>query len=98
MASAARRPGSYAIEIPSPLNGLTQPAASPTTRYVGPTRGCTDAPVGSRPPVGAQVAVSGEIPQYGGAVSQNASINCVVLTFFHPENVDNRPTPTFTVP
>src|SRR5262245_8910425 len=84
--------------MPSPLNGLTEPAASPTTRNVGPTRGVTDPPVGRRPPVGAQVAVSGEMPQLGGAVSQNASIRWDVLMPFQPEKVESRPTPTLTVP
>ena len=38
--------------MPSPLNGLTVPAASPTTRWVGPTLGPTEPPMGSRPLVG----------------------------------------------
>ena len=84
--------------MPSPLNGFTNPAASPATTNVGPTRGVTDPPVGRRPPVGAPVAVSGERPQRAGAVSQNASIRCDVLTFFQPWKVESRPTPTLTVP
>ena len=47
--------------------------------------------MGSRPPVGAQVAVSGEIPQRAGAVAQKASISWVVLTSFQPVKVDSRP-------
>ena len=58
----------------------------------------TDPPVGSFPPVGAPHDVSGEMPQRVGAVATNASISVEVLTSFHPENVDSRPTPTFTVP
>src|SRR5947209_19958163 len=92
------RPVSYATEMPSPLNGLTVPAASPTTSHVGPTCGTTDAPVGSLPPVGAPVAVSGAMPQRAGAVAQNASISCDVLTSFHPLNVDSSPQPTLIVP
>ena len=38
--------------MPSPLNGFTEPAASPTTSHVGPMLGVTDPPVGSFPPVG----------------------------------------------
>ena len=38
------------------------------------------------------------MPQRAGAVSTNAFISTLVLIDFHPENVDNRPTPTFTVP
>src|SRR6188472_2724111 len=84
--------------MPSPLNGLTDPAASPTTRYVGPTRGSTEPPVGRRPPVGGPVAVSGEIPHRSGAVAQNASIRCEVLMSFQPRKVERRPTPTLIVP
>src|SRR6185503_9011394 len=84
--------------MPSPLNGFTLPAASPATTKLGPTAGCTDVPVGSLPPVGAHVAVSGPIPQRAGAVSQNASIRWEVLTSFQPRKVESRPTPTLTVP
>ncbi len=59
--------------MPSPLNGLTAPAASPTVHHVGPTFGNTDRPVGSLPPVGGPHDVSGPIPHRAGAVSQNAS-------------------------
>jgi hypothetical protein len=49
--------------MPSPLNGLIDPAASPTTIQVGPSFGSIDPPMGSRPPVGTEVAVSGEMCQ-----------------------------------
>ena len=52
--------------MPSPLNGFTEPAASPTTSQVGPTLGADDPPVGSIPPVGAPHDVSGEMSQRGG--------------------------------
>ena len=97
-AAAASRPVSYASEMPSPLNGLTEPAASPTTSHVGPMLGATDPPVGSLPPVGGPHDVSGEMPQRAGAVATNASISTLVLIDFQPENVDSSPTPTFTVP
>src|SRR5437763_10533811 len=84
--------------MPSPLNGLTEPAASPTTNHVGPMLGVTDPPVGSFPPVGGPHDVAGEIPHRAGAVSTKASISTLVLIDFHPENVDRSPTPTFTVP
>src|SRR6478609_11734401 len=84
--------------MPSPLNGLIDPAASPATIQVGPTLGSTDPPVGSLPPVGGPHDVSGEIPQRAGAVAPNASINLEVLTFVNPVNVSSRPAPTFTVP
>ena len=35
--------------MPSPLNGFTLPAASPTTRKLGPALGPTDPPIGMRP-------------------------------------------------
>src|SRR5262245_48576618 len=84
--------------MPSPLNGFTDPAASPTTSHVGPTFGEADPPVGSIPPVGAPHAVSGEIPHRLGAVWTNASIKALVLMSFQPANVDSSPTPTLTVP
>src|SRR5262249_28623953 len=92
------RPVSYATEMPSPLNGFTDPAASPTTTHVGPMFGRTEPPVGSFPPVGAPHDVSGEMPQRFGAVATNASMSVDVLTSFHPANVESSPTPTFTVP
>ena len=48
--------------MPSPLNGLMAPPASPVTRKFGPTRGPTERPIGRRPPVGAPHDVSGERP------------------------------------
>ena len=84
--------------MPSPLNGFTEPAASPTTNQVGPMFGVTEPPVGSFPPVGGPHDDSGEMPQRAGAVSTNASMSVLVLIDFHPVNVDSSPTPTFTVP
>ena len=53
--------------MPSPLNGLIEPAASPTTSHVGPTFGSIEPPIGSRPPVGiADAARRGQISQYSG--------------------------------
>jgi hypothetical protein len=84
--------------MPSPLNGLTDPAASPITAHVGPTFGSTEPAIGIRPPVGGPQAASGEMPQWAGAVAANSVIRCDVLTAFQSRNVDSRPTPTFTVP
>src|SRR5438445_13435820 len=92
------RPVSYAYAMPSPLNGLMAPAASPTTSHVGPTRGPTEKPIGSRPPVGAPHDVSGEMPHDAGACSTKASIRCEVLTAFHWLKVERSPMPTFTRP
>src|SRR3954447_7747884 len=84
--------------MPSPLNGLMAPPASPTTNHVGPTRGPTDRPIGNRPPTGTLHAVSGRMSHDLGAQSTKASINFVVLTAFHWLNVESRPMPTFTRP
>ena len=54
--------------MPSPLNGLMDPAASPTTAHVGPTFGLDRAghrDAGRRS--GAQVGFSGSISQYSGS-------------------------------
>src|SRR3954452_2323973 len=84
--------------MPSPLNGLTEPAASPITAQVGPTFGFTEPAMGMRPPVGGPHDASGERPQYSGAVAANSVIRCEVFTCFQSRNVDSSPTPTFTVP
>src|SRR5581483_1711655 len=84
--------------MPSPLNGLMAPTASPATSHVGPAWGPTERPIGRRPPVGAPHDVSGESPQLEGAPSTKASMIWLVLTAFHWLNVDSRPTPTFTRP
>ena len=53
--------------MPSPLNGLMAPAASPVVSHVGPNEGPTDRPMGSLPPVGGPSDVSGEISHEAGA-------------------------------
>ena len=53
--------------MPSPLNGLIEPPASPTTSQVGPACGPTEKAIGSRPPVAGPHAVSGEISHEAGA-------------------------------
>ena len=53
--------------MPSPLNGLMAPAASPVVSHVAPTDGPTASPIGSFPPVGGPHDVSGEMPQDSGA-------------------------------
>ena len=84
--------------MPSPLKGLIDPAASPTMIHVGPTLGSIEPPIGSRPPVGTDVAVSGPMPQYSGAVSANSFMRCVVFTDLKSRNVDNKPMPTLISP
>ena len=85
--------------MPSPLNGFTEPGRVADDDERRPDARCAPSrPVGSRPPVGAHVAVSGEMPHDAGAVAQNASIRRDVLIDFQPVNVESRPTPTFTVP
>src|SRR6476659_7166133 len=84
--------------MPSPLNGLVDPAASPTTAHVGPTFGLIEPAIGMRPPVGAHTGSSGLISQYPGAVAAHSAIRCDVLTLRKSRNVDNRPMPTLIVP
>src|SRR3954452_15153878 len=84
--------------MPSPLNGLMVPAASPTSTQPGPTFGVTDPPIGRRPPVGGPVEAAGEISQYAGAVAANSSMRCDVLTLFQSRKVESRPMPTLIVP
>ncbi|CAB5027339.1 unannotated protein [freshwater metagenome] len=49
--------------MPSPLNGLIEPAASPAMSQFGPTFGPTEPPMGRRPPVGGATGDSGSICQ-----------------------------------
>src|SRR4051794_32522031 len=84
--------------MPSPLNGFTVPAASPTTSQVGPALGPTEPPIGSRPLVGLPHTSAGDSSQYAGAVATYSSSRCVVFTLLKSRNVDRRPTPMFTVP
>ena len=49
--------------MPSPLNGLMDPAASPITIQLGPTFGDTEPAMGRRPPVASPTLVSGPISQ-----------------------------------
>src|SRR3954469_1028753 len=84
--------------MPSPLNGLMAPDASPTTRNVGPDFGPTEPAIGRRPPVGSPSLVAPDRPQYSGAVWAHSSMRCDVLTVFQSRNVDSSPMPTFTVP
>src|SRR5579862_1956521 len=84
--------------MPSPLKGLMDPAASPTTTTLGPVRGPTPSPMGSFPPVGVPHDVSGESPHDGGAKPTKVSINSVVLVPFQRPVTVSRPTPTLTRP
>ncbi len=84
--------------MPSPLNGLIDPAASPTITWLGPTLGPTDPAIGRRPPVGGPQEPSGRRPQRAGAVAAHSSIRWDVLTSFQPLYVESSPMPTFTVP
>ena len=66
--------------MPSPLNGLIDPAASPTSSQFGPTLGFTEPAIGRRPPVGGASMASGSMPQRSGAVAAHSVIRWVVLT------------------
>ena len=65
--------------MPSPLNGLTDPAASPTTSQPGPALGPTEPAMGSRPPVGRPPWLPGASPQWSGAVATYSSSRWLVL-------------------
>src|SRR5580698_11504730 len=84
--------------MPSPLNGLTVPAASPMTSTLGPMRGRTDRPMGSFPPVGGPHSVDVDSSHDFGAQSMKASMSWVVLAPFQRPSTDSRPTPAFTRP
>ena len=84
--------------MPSPLNGLTLPAASPMTRYVGPAFGPTEPPIGMRPLVALHSGWSVSISHRSATWWAYASSRCVVLTLLKSRNVDSRPTPMLTVP
>src|SRR5690348_3665804 len=84
--------------MPSPLNGLIVPPASPVTSHVGPAWGPTDMPIGRRPPVGGPQAVSGLMSHEGGAYSEKLCSRWVVLTAFHWLNVESSPIPTLMRP
>src|SRR4051812_26114383 len=53
--------------MPSPLNGLMSPPASPTTRNVGPDFGPTEPAIGRRPPRGSPPLVPPARPPHPGA-------------------------------
>ncbi len=85
--------------MPSPLNGLMAPMASPVPSQVGPHMGPTASPMGRRPPVGGPHDVPGEMPHAAHwGESTKASISLVVFTSFHWLKVDSKPIPTFTRP
>src|SRR5579863_2920882 len=84
--------------MPSPLNGLIAPAASPTMSELGPVDGWMANPIGSLPPVGGPHEVSGESPHDRGADCTKASIRWLVFNPFHRPETVSSPTPTFTRP
>ena len=84
--------------MPSPLNGLIEPAASPITIHVGPDFGLTDPAIGRRPPVGSPSIASGSIPQCAGAVAAHSVMRCEVLMSRQPRKVERSPMPTLMVP
>src|ERR1700731_1494451 len=84
--------------MPSPLKGLMDPAASPTTKVVAPTLGPTASPIGSLPPVGAPSEVDADSSHSFGAQATKWSISVEVLTPFHRWSVERSPTPTLTRP
>src|SRR5579862_2488028 len=84
--------------MPSPLNGLIEPAASPMASTLGPIRGRTDRPMGSFPPVGGPHSVVSDRPHDAGAHSRKAFMSWVVLAPFQRPSTERMPTPAFTRP
>src|SRR6478752_6674631 len=84
--------------MPSPLNGLIEPAASPTTIHVGPTFGLIEPPIGRRPPVGGAIGDSGSICQCSGSVCAHSVMRWLVFTDLKSRNVDSSPMPTLIEP
>ena len=84
--------------MPSPLNGLIEPAASPIAIQVGPDFGWIDPAIGRRPPVASPSMASGSMPQCAGAVAAHSCMRCEVLISRQPRKVDSSPMPTLMVP
>src|SRR3972149_11193540 len=84
--------------MPSPLNGLMAPAASPTRTQFRPTNGPTENDIGSLPPRDSSSWLSAVTSQCGGAETTMASMSVVVLRSFQRWNVDRTPTPMLIVP
>ncbi len=68
--------------MPSPLNGLMAPLASPAMSTLPPARGPTESPMGSFPPVGGPRHVSGRSPHDAGAKATKVSMRWLVLRPF----------------
>ena len=73
VSSAASWPDSMAHEMPSPLNGLIVPAASPTSSIPGTADGRRFSPVGSGPDRTGPSAFSSVSSHSGGSASTNVS-------------------------
>ena len=84
--------------MPSPLNGLIEPAASPIAIHVGPDFGLIEPAIGRRPPVASPTIASGSMPQCAGAVAAHSCIRWLVLMSRQPRNVESSPMPTLMVP
>ena len=84
--------------MPSPLNGLMEPAASPMAIQVGPLFGWMEPAMGRRPPVASPSMASGSIPQCSGAVAAHSFMRYEVLMSRQPRKVESSPMPTLMVP
>ena len=84
--------------MPSPLNGFTDPAASPTSTQVGPDPGDTEPP-GGQLAAGGRAAgrVGGDAPAGGRGLAERLH-QLLVFMSFQPAKVDRSPTPTLMVP
>src|SRR3954447_10986185 len=91
--SAAISPVSIAHAMPSPLNGLTAPAASPTSKRPGTACGVRFSPIGNGPERTRPSAVSSPMPHSGGSIRANASNRCCAETSLKFANVLRSPAP-----
>ena len=96
--SAAISPVSIAYAMPSPLNGFTAPAASPTSNMPGTACGERLKLIGSGPDSRRPSAVSSEIPNEGGSIEANALNRRWAETSLKFLNVFRRPAPRLIVP
>ena len=87
-----------AQEIPSPLNGLIMPAASPTTSMPGTASGRRFIAVGSGPDATGPSAFSSVIPHAGGRPATKASNTLRADVLRKSRNVLRSPAPTFSTP
>ena len=84
--------------MPSPLNGLTSPAASPTTSMPGVAGGVREKPIGSGPDSTRPSAEVSLTFHSAGSIRQNASNTRCADRSLKSRNVFSSPAPTLIEP